>query len=135
MSACFCTGACHRTGRCPSAVVVGDLWPPQFVMGDPSHWIIVTQPSAGTTGSPGVEPEPQRTAKSIPQDDPHTPAPSPLAGSWQCGGCGTIYPAWVNKCECQKRNMVGSAAGTNVPPISGLTSGDLPCGTFTTELP
>lgn len=64
-----------------------------------------------------------------PQDDPQTPTPSPLAGAWQCPGCGTIYNYTVNSCACQRRNMVSD----------GNTTGGVATypayGTFTTEMP
>lgn len=47
-----------------------------------------------------------------PNDDPSTPQPSPMAGSWQCQGCGRIYNMTVNHCDCQKRNMVTSGSTT-----------------------
>lgn len=66
-----------------------------------------------------------------PKDDPQSPLPSPMAGSWQCGGCGTIYSPYVNKCECQKRNLVSSAGST-----TGITITSKPVSsTFTSEMP
>jgi hypothetical protein len=29
--------------------------------------------------------------------------PQPIAGSWQCAGCGRIYNMTVNSCDCQVR--------------------------------
>lgn len=52
-------------------------------------------------------------------DDPLAPAPSPMAGSWQCPACLTIYAWWVSKCECQKRNQTFATNTTNDHVIKG----------------
>lgn len=77
----------------------------------------IIEPWRTTTGGPAAEPEPTRTAplQPIPRDDPQSPASSPLAGAWQCPGCGTIYSFMVNKCECQKRNPISSGSTAEMP--------------------
>lgn len=106
MGACFCTGSCRTGGGCGNQ--------PRYAEHRP--WWGVLPPYAP------FDPFQPLTAKGVtndhttilPKDDPTTPRPSPLAGSWQCGGCGTIYSPYVNKCECQKRTATNSGNGLNL---------------------
>lgn len=65
------------------------------------------------TNGPLIEPEPSRTATEKPfetvTDDPLSPRPSPLAGAWQCPGCGTIYNMTVNSCQCQVHRFTSNS--------------------------
>lgn len=72
------------------------------------------------TGGPMVEPQPSRTVPTKPfetvTDDPLNPVSSPLAGAWQCPGCGTIYSMSVNSCGCQQHRWVESSTTFKLYP-------------------
>lgn len=58
------------------------------------------------TDGPPAEPEPPRTggtgqAPELPFVPLPTP-PMPAAGAWQCPGCYTFYPMYVQSCGCQQ---------------------------------
>jgi hypothetical protein len=122
MSACNCDGKCNRVLGCVCGGVLSVSampWLSVTPYQEPSvtDWPFVT---TTTTGGASVEPEPSRTVPK-PHDDPRNPSPSPLAGSWQCPGCLTIYAYWVSKCECQKRKPV--VTGATTLPLYGTFTG------------
>jgi hypothetical protein len=87
----------------PTLRDLADLWERQ----DRVYEIRGGGPVRTTVGGVPVEPsEPVEPVK--PSDDPSSPAPSPLAGAWQCPGCGTIYSMFVNSCGCQQYRWVKS---------------------------
>lgn len=94
-------------GQWPQVVGAIPFEPPQPIRVSVTHPVLILR-----TDGPPVEPEPSRTGGDVPDlsDSDASCYPTlPVAGAWQCPGCGTYYQMSVQSCGCQAHRWTRSS--------------------------